>query len=158
MKHKLIIATAIIVSLISCKEKNDYKALKKMDWLVGTWSNSYGEKSYTEVWKKENDSTFKGYSHIIQEKDTIFSEFITIHQRGDSLYYIVNVENQNEGESVSFILTDSENNKYVFENPEHDFPTKIVYHKINNDSIFAQVSGEMGGKSRTVDFPMKRQE
>lgn len=158
MKTKLIIVAAIGCSLISCKENNDYKELEKMNWLIGTWNNSMPEKKYTEVWKKENDSTFKGYSHIIQDRDTVFSESIIINQRRDSLYYIVNVDDQNAGESVSFTLTSSADDTYIFENPNHDFPTKIVYNKINNDSIFAEVSGEMGGQNRKVDFPMKRQE
>lgn len=156
MKHKFIVATIIAFSLISCNEKNDYKELSKMNWLIGTWSNSNDAKVYTEVWKKENDSTFTGYSNITKEKDTIFSELMTLSQKGDSLYCIVSVNDQNNGESVSFTLTSSNNNKFVFENPKHDFPTKIVYNKVNNDSIFAQVSGEVGDKSLTVDFPMKR--
>ena len=157
MKHKLIVTVAVALSIISCKKKNEYKELNKIDWIVGTWSNSSDEKIYTEVWKKENDSTFTGYSNITREKDTIFSELMTLTQKGDSLYCIVSVDDQNNGESVSFTLTSSNDNKFVFENPKHDFPTKIIYNKINNDSIFAQVSGEVGEESITVDFPMKRQ-
>ena len=155
MKHKLIIMAAIAFSITSCEKKNDYKELKEMNWLNGTWTDNYLDRKYTESWQMENDSTYKGHSHIENNK-TSSNESISLRQRGDSLYFIVNVDNQNGGEAISFTLTSSADDQYVFENPDHDFPTKIVYKKINNDSIFAEISGKLNGKYRTVDFPMKR--
>ena len=53
-------------------------------------------------------------------------------------------------------MTDGGDDFMVFENPEHDFPTKITYKKINADSIVAEISGNRNGKQASELFPMKR--
>jgi hypothetical protein len=44
----------------------------------------------------------------------------------------------------------------VFENKEHDFPQKITYTKISNDSIVAEISGMKDGKQSKESYPMKK--
>ena len=40
----------------------------------------------------------------------------------------------------------------VFENPEHDFPQRIIYRRSAADSLHARIEGPRNGQVRGVDF------
>jgi len=120
--------------------------------LIGRWENQTSDGVFSETWKKENDSLFLAESYFINEKDTLFSETIRLKAQANDLFLIVTVPNQNEEKPVAFKLTYSSSGYFVFENPEHDFPKKITYRLINQDSLFAEISGN--GKKQ--GFPFSR--
>lgn len=125
-------------------------------WLVGSWKNQSAKTLDLETWNKLNDSTFLGRSYSLAGADTVSSERISIEQHAGKLYYIPTVKNQNDGKAVTFTLTSSDNKHLVFENPEHDFPQKITYTQITNDSLVAEISGMHKGRQKAIIFPMKR--
>ncbi|MEO6304435.1 MAG: DUF6265 family protein [Bacteroidia bacterium] len=133
-----------------------YKEIEKANWFLGSWQNNSPEGNMVEMWKKKNDSTLAGKSFFIVGKDTVSSEIVSLEQRGKDLFYIPTVKDQNGAQAIKFTLTNSAENTFVFENPQHDFPTKITYKKINNDSLVAEISGIQNGKERTEQFPMSR--
>ena len=49
--------------------------------------------------------------------------------------------------SVPFTLTehDAKARKAVFENPSHDFPKRIVYHRKSDDALWISVAGDHPG-------------
>lgn len=59
-------------------------------------------------------------------------------------------------EEASFKLVKLEKNLAVFENPEHDFPQRIIYKLEDGETLKARIEGKSKGKERGVDFPMKR--
>lgn len=163
---KYFIALAIASTIISCKNSNNtnttgktttnFSELEKAKWLIGEWQNNSPEGNATEVWKKENDSTFFGKSYFVIGKDTVSAETISLEQNGNQLFYIPTVKDQNAGKPVKFTLTSSTSNQLIFENPKHDFPQKISYTQITNDSLLAEISGMMNGKQNSQKFPMAR--
>ena len=163
---KYFMALAIASTIISCKNSNNtnttgntttnFSELEKANWLIGEWQNNSPEGNATEVWKKENDSTFVGKSYFVIGKDTVSSETISLEQNGNQLYYIPTVQDQNAGQPVKFTLASSTSNQLIFENPKHDFPQKISYTQITNDSLLAEISGMMNGKQNSQKFPMTR--
>lgn len=134
----------------------DYTRLEKANWLVGAWENKSNEGNATEIWKKENDSTLTGISYFVVGKDTVSTEQIRLHQSAKDVFYVPTIPDQNGGLPVEFKLTGSDNNSLVFENPSHDFPQKITYTRITNDSMIAEISGKQQGKEKAMQFPMKK--
>ncbi len=135
---------------------NNISDIEKASWLIGTWHNTSPEVSSTEVWEKKNDSTLAGISFAIVGKDTVSYETVSLEKNGAGVYYIPTVKEQNNAQPVKFTLTSSTVNKMVFENPSHDFPTKITYNKITNDSMVAEISGKIEGKEHSEQFPFVR--
>jgi hypothetical protein len=122
-----------------------YKLPKAADagWLAGLWvAEQEGERPVYEEWWKTPEGNLQGKSYIIYAGDTSVNELLELKADDGSVYYIATVSNQNGNKPVYFEmqpqLTDSE---YVFTNPEHDFPQRIVYRRIDNDSLLAVVSG-----------------
>jgi hypothetical protein len=59
---------------------------------------------------------------------------------------------------VPFKLISDENKKAVFENPEHDFPQRVIYVLNADGSMTALVEGKMRGQGeeRRIEFQFNR--
>lgn len=162
--HLLLLV--LTISIISCKYSTNsktaemkvpiYAELEKANWLIGKWQNSTSEGVSTEIWEKKNDTTLVGVSYFVTGKDTVSSEKINLEQKGNKLFYIPIVRNQNNGQPVVFTMTSSTINQLIFENPTHDFPQIITYTQITKDSLLAVISGKINGIVNSQDFPMRR--
>lgn len=164
-------AAVVCGAIFSCNSKKEtettqtetapaaktYPYLEKAAWLIGSWGNTTPEGILTERWNRENDSVYHGESYFVIGKDTVFSESIQLEESNGKLVYNVTVPGQNNGQATPFELTSSSDTQWVFENPKHDFPSKITYNKITNDSLVAEISGMQKGKPATETFAMKRQ-
>lgn len=134
-----------------------YEQLEKAQWFIGTWGNTSTEGELTESWRKENDSVFHGESYFVTGgKDTVFAEHVKLQEATGKLSYIVTVPNQNNAEPVQFDATSVTDTQIVFENPKHDYPSKIVYKKVGNDSLVAEIFGIQKGKPASEKFAMKK--
>ncbi len=164
--NKLIAISIVVISgLFSCNSSKQEEAtiiaskvnlLDTAKWFIGTWQNETLDGLFTEQWNQKNDSVYSAMSTVIVNKDTVFYESISLEQKDDSLYYIVSVKDQNKELPVSFKLISVTDNQLVFENAKHDFPSKITYSKIKEDSIVAFISGLIDGKEKIEQFPMKK--
>jgi hypothetical protein len=50
-----------------------------------------------------------------------------------------------------FTSTRVDPREIVFENPAHDFPTRVTYSR-SDTGLLATISGEVNGKPRSVEF------
>ena len=158
----------VLISVISCKEAHDsqlpskeistkkYEAVKNSNWLIGRWENNSKEGNLSEFWTKANDSTLLGESYFVIGKDTVFGEKVELMQRGTDFIYEVSVAKQNDEKPVPFKLTSSSDKEMVWENQKHDYPNKIVYNKVGNDSLVAKIFGTKDGKEKSETFKMKK--
>lgn len=152
----LLVLISFSCKKIETEKVENYLKLEKAKYLIGDWENLTPDANFIEIWKNENDSTYSASSFITVKKDTVFYENIVLQQKNDSLFYNVSVRGENKNKAVSFYLTYDNNNVLVFENPKHDFPTKIVYKKVSNDSLVATIYGTKDGKKIEEAYPMKR--
>lgn len=121
--------------------------------VYGGWKHL---KPLFERWERFDEVTLAGESFRISEDDTIRLESIRLVSRPEGIFYIPIVENQNDGQPVSFKLISSDDNKFVFENKQHDFPQRIIYSIVTKDSIVARIEGISKGKEASSDFYYRR--
>ncbi|MXN90249.1 hypothetical protein GR160_03335 [Flavobacterium sp. Sd200] len=169
MKKIVLPISVVCCMLASCsKAKNEtivpekqqtksYPSLEKANWLIGNWGNASSEGVLTEFWKKTNDSVYHGESYFVVKSDTVFSENIELEETNGKLAYVVTVPGQNNEKPVRFEMTSIAGDSIIFENPQHDYPNKISYKKITNDSLVAKIAGIQNGKPTSETFTMKRQ-
>lgn len=155
-KFKFLLVLSLIIVIASCNNKKVKNKLQSMEWLLGSWQMNTDKGMLYEEWVKENDSLFSGKSFMAINADTIILEYINLQLANNDLFYIPIVLNQNGEKPVLFKLTDKRENKYVFENKQHDYPQKIVYNQISKDSFNAWVEGNKEGKYIKKDFKMTR--
>lgn len=132
-------------------------SIQSLNWLVGEWQYIQGEMLFTEQWQLSPDNSFYIGTGIAYKNNKIVSqEEMRISLENEELYYIVTVKNHNENQAIPFRLSSSTNNSVLFENPHHDFPQKIEYTMINQDSINAVVSASSNEKIRKLVFNFSR--
>lgn len=165
MKHILPIAALLV--LASCGKKTETTEetplpektlkLKNAEWLLGNWGSTSPEGRWVENWKKINDTVFNSESYfIVNEKDTVFGETVVLSQVKGNVDFTVSVPKQNDEKPVRFDMTGMTDKEMVFENPVHDYPTKIVYTEPVKDSLVAIIYGKKDGKDKSETFKMKR--
>ncbi len=156
---RYVVAT-LIIAIASCQKKEEspaYEAMQKAEWLIGEWQNNLPQGQLTETWTRDNDSTFTARSYFVKTAgDTLHLEAITLAETKAGVTYTPTVQGQNNNEPVIFKMTASDANSMTFENPAHDYPTKIVYRKISSDSIVAEISGTQQGQPSSERYPMGR--
>jgi hypothetical protein len=148
----------IVKEKLQQEVKDPYEKLKSFHWFIGSWQNESKTGILTETWTVLNDSVFSGTSYLIEKGDTQFSEQMSIKQRGNDIFYIPVVKDQNNGKPTLFKLNNlpnvqPEDKVARFENPLHDFP-QIVLYQLKGDSMLAEIAGKLDGQSHVEKFPM----
>ncbi|PRZ27958.1 DUF6265 family protein [Flavobacterium granuli] len=148
----------LLLAIISCKnsDSNEKDKIKMAHWLLGKWETKTPEGTLSENWEKLNDSTYKGQSYFIKDKDTLHFETILLQQTGEELDYIASVKGQNDDKAVRFKLIETTEKELRFENPKHDYPQKISYKQISNQSLTAEISGLQFGKPSSEKYSMTK--
>ena len=94
-KFLWIFLLQIIVSKLSfSQEKNGF------DFLIGTWTFEKNNGQIVEIWNKQNDSTYIGFSAFVVAKDTMPEERIELKKIKYQWYYIPTTLKQNLGQPV----------------------------------------------------------
>ena len=145
---KYILAAACAAFLFSCKEKT--AEISEFAWLEGKWTGMQEGAEFFELWQPASGDKMHGLGGGVMNNDTIFSEEVSIEKREDGLYYTANVSEN--GAPVSFKFTGYKQDSAVFENPEHDFPQRIVYFKGPADKLYACIDGKQKGAYNKVEF------
>ncbi|HEX7294339.1 MAG TPA: DUF6265 family protein, partial [Pyrinomonadaceae bacterium] len=68
----------------------------------------------------------------------------------DAIYYVA--QPKGRCPQTDFKLTRVTDQEAVFENPEHDFPKRIIYRKSAEDALTASIDGGEGTKQMTFSF------
>jgi hypothetical protein len=130
--------------------------MEQMGWVIGEWESQRGNTQLHEVWIRVNDTLYLGKSFMLAGSDTVFAESIRLELVNNQLHYTPTVRDQNGGMPVTFTLTSGQGHELVFENPNHDFPQRIIYANPSPDSLHARIEGLDNGTFRKVEFLMRR--
>lgn len=112
---------------------------------------------FVEEWKKENDSLLIGKSYMKKGDSIIPMENMKLVFRKDSVFYVPTVLNQNGGKPVSFYLSKKNDSLFMFENPKHDFPQRIMYAFSGKNKLLVTIDGKINGAYRKEDFSFVRE-
>ena len=91
-----------------------------------------------------------GMGRTVRGDKTAEFEFLRIEQRGDDVFYVAN-PNANCPQT-DFKLTRLTGQEVVFENPEHDYPKRVIYRKNSGGSLVTSVDAGEGTKSQTFSY------
>lgn len=154
MKTLLFAAVLTLSAFNNPQPKASFRALYAL--AGGTWQMKTKTGAICERWKKINANELHSQGFKVTGHDTIWLEKVQLVHKGNDIYYIPTVTDENAGKPVSFKLTSTKNGQFVFENPGHDFPQRVVYQFITPDSLHAWVDGTIKGKLKKQHFYYKR--
>ena len=95
-----------------------------------------------------------GISRTVAEGATTEIEFMQIRENATGeIIFIARPEGQPE---ATFKLLKGGDREVIFENPQHDFPQRVIYRLQGDGSLLGRIEGGSKGKEKSVDFPMTR--
>ena len=157
MKRTIAAAIAALVLSAFIIADKDKKSFKKLYALEGVWKMNTKRGALCEEWKKVDNNYLQSRGYMIKGKDTIINERVALTKIKTGVFYTSTVEGQNNRQPIAFKMTKAENNVFVFENPEHDFPKRIVYELMGTDSLHAYIDDGTDNTKKRQNFYYKRQ-
>jgi hypothetical protein len=129
-------------------------SISDLAWLAGCWSSAGGEAGSGEQWMAPAGGTLLGVSRTVKNGRTVAHEFMQIREvEPGKIAFIAHPSGQAE---ASFPLARAAEREVVFENPQHDFPQRVIY-KLEGDGVLrASIEGLSKGRLKTIEFPMKK--
>jgi hypothetical protein len=126
-------------------------AAPDLDWLAGYWLSCEGGREVAETWGNRRMVHMLGTSVTVDADGSSTFEHMRIAYSFSGPRWEVHFIAQPAGqEPASFRLVRSGESEAVFENPEHDFPRRIVYRR-SGDRLSARIEGS-GGQSAEWEF------
>jgi hypothetical protein len=129
--------------------------IDKLGFIAGCWTmvRPNGTK-IDEQWFAPSGGAMVGMSRSVRDGKLREYEFMRIAPGDDGkLRYVAIPSGQPE---AAFPVKDIADGAVTFENPEHDFPQRILYRLVDKDTLVARIEGSVGGQARSADFPYKR--
>ncbi len=148
----LLMATGFL-STCATKKATISNATTPFDGLIGHWEGPLGGGTFIERWEKRTADYLQGEGFWIRGGDTVLVENISIRKLGPHWAYIAIINNS---APTLFTATEVENNRWVFKNPEHDYPQEVGYELQNKDELEAWTDGKVNGKARKDEYFLKR--
>ena len=155
--HKLLLPLAVVLLSLGAHAQAPAAkpTLQDFAWLAGHWRIEQGDRVIDEHWMAPAAELMMGMARNVQGGKVREYEFTLLRQEpnGDILY----VASPSKQTETAFKLTSLRDGEAVFENPEHDFPKKVIYARQPDGSLLAAIEGPgRDGKTRRVEYPFKR--
>jgi hypothetical protein len=152
-KKSIYLGLCFLLTGFAVQYKNPADKLKSFRWLIGSWAMQTKDGVIAEKWKAGNDSILTGKSALIKNDTTIIpSENLEFAYRDNNYYYIVTWLQRSNQQPVAFIITSFSDTGFVAENQQHQFPKRIIYQLINNDTIHAWIDAGPEKPEKRADF------
>lgn len=154
MKHVHVI-TCLYLLCIVLHTQSKTNNVKNLGWLAGCWASTdiADQEFMSEQWMKPAGGLMLGIGRTVKKEKAVDFEFMRIEEKGDDVFFTAKPKENKE--ETSFKLIRSAKNEAIFENPDHDFPQRVIYRRQGN-KLTGRIVGKNNGKFLGIDFPMRR--
>ncbi len=141
-------ALSLLISLSATAD------ISRLSWLSGCWAYDDAEPGSGEYWMPPVGGTMFAVSRSIRDSRTVAFEYLRIEEFAEgSLVLFASPSGQSP---ARFDMVSLSNNEVVFENPEHDFPQRIIYSLAQDSRLIGRIEGQSNGRPKSIEFPMSR--
>lgn len=142
-------------AIISNAQKKPVTEIADLDGMAGCWEQKDTAKGLfiSEQWMSPAGTSILGMGRTVKNGKTVGFEYMRIEQNADGIFFVARPhENKDE---TPFKLKSSTPNEIVFENPDHDFPQRVIY-KLLGAKLVGRIEGNQNGKQMAFDFHMDK--
>jgi hypothetical protein len=150
----------LVAGLVACAPRTEPLRLVGEDprldalgWLSGSWAGVVDGARVEEHWTVPAGGSLLGMNRTVAGGRTLFFELLRIEVRDDGIVYLASPRGRHP--PTPFRLAGMTERQVVFENPEHDFPQRIIYSR-DGDSLHARIEGMQDGELRASDWTLLR--
>lgn len=127
--------------------------IDELAWLAGCWVAERGDAGSGEMWMAPAGTAVLGMSRTVRGGRAVAHEFMQIVDGAEGLVFIAMPSSK---PSASFRAIRVEPRRVTFENPDKDFPQRVVYESPDDATLIGRIEGRHDGRERRIDYPMKR--
>ena len=118
-----------------------------LSWMAGHWLECSPRGEATETWTDDRGGVMLGLSKSIRDGRTSW-ELSRIDRTPEGLAFFASPKGQ---QSTVFRAVSITAGKAVFENPDHDFPQRVIYVR-EADRLTGRIEGHVGRRLRTFEW------
>jgi hypothetical protein len=122
------------------------------DWMAGSWSSTHDGVRMEEHWTRGDGGLMVGMHQDVLASGKSSFEFLRIERREGKLVYLAMPHARPE---TTFPLKSITATRVVFENPDHDFPQRIIYWR-NGARLCARTEGRIKAKEESEEWCWSR--
>jgi hypothetical protein len=154
MKHALIAAALALAAPVPPAGGAEPASLELFAWLEGEWLRETKRGQAAERWVRVSEDTFEGEAIVPAGGEMRVFERLRLVRLGDEVFYIAKPDENPY--PTAFLLVARDETRFVFENPEHDFPQRIVYTRDGEHGLRVRVEGPRDGETDGFDLAFSR--
>jgi len=150
MRKTILIAMSLVFAAMNTAAETPARTFA---WLSGHWCGGSADELIEELWLPDEGDMAVGVGRTVKAGKTTSVEFMRIETRNGETSFIAVLPGQ---EPTAFRLTASGADWVRFENPQHDFPTRIEFRRTSG-GLHAEIAGPGGdGKEQVIPFEYRR--
>lgn len=148
MRRLALTLLFLIAQPALAQECNDLAAV---EWMQGTWETEDDVRRTTEKWSRISKQTMEGEGRVYRKESgaQTGSESLRLVEMGGEVFYMA--KTGGNPLPVAFRLASCTPDSATFENPEHDFPQRLVYRHPSRDVLHVDVS-DLDGNGFRLEF------
>lgn len=131
-----------LLALVSFLLQASPHSVDQLAFMAGSWGSGPAAMETEEHWTSPKAGLLLGMNRTVKGGKTVAFEFLRIEARPDGVFYLASPGGR---PATPFRLKETSKDKAVFENPEHDFPQRILYWR-DGANLCARVEGTQKGK------------
>ncbi len=143
--------TLILIATVLSYTASFSQNLSELRWILGSWEMIEGPATTTEFWEMQDDSTFVGNGITKQGDTVLFEEGLHIEIRNGTMSYVAILPDK----TAHFKLTKLDEHSATFEDPENDFPSKILY-DLEGEKMNITLFGSDNGEEQNIKMSLSR--
>jgi hypothetical protein len=122
-------------------------------WLTGSWVMVKGSAISEAHWTRPGGDTLLGLNRTVVNNRTAAFGYVRIESTPHGIVYLASPRGRHP--PTRYALVESGHHRAVFENPNQDFPRRIVYEREGN-RLDARFEGEQDGQPISEEWSWRR--
>lgn len=131
---------------------NPVAGLECLAWMAGSWASQSERGSAEEFWAPPAGGLMLGFHRDVFPSGEAFFEYLRMESVDGGVIYFASPRGR---ETTAFRMSECREGYAVFENPEHEFPQKIIYRLEPDGDLCATVEGIEKGLPRQATWCWK---
>ena len=153
MRHARFRVSFLVLVLLAAAPLGADSPARAPEWMAGTWAGTADGLEMEEVWTPAKGGSMLGLHRDVRSGRTTSFEFLRIEVSPDAVTYWGSPQGR---PATPFRMVESAPNRIVFANPEHDFPTRILYWLSEDGLLHARIEGTLKGKPASEEWSWRR--
>jgi hypothetical protein len=125
--------------------------IEDLKWLAGAWGKDERGNSTEEHWIAPKGGMMLAVNRTVFRSGKTSFEFLRISETPEGLTYFASPRG---AEPTPFRLKEATADSVTFENPDHDFPQRIIYRKVDGNLV-ARIEGRVQEKDQSMEWTWK---